>query len=238
MYGVMVWCQGVRGEKRVRMERRRLIDVEVFWVWVVRGEKTPQKLLNRRLAQGCKLLRKQGVEEVALDLEIDQQVLVEGGLRPISSVPLRRMLGVKLMEHQLQAQGIAPEEANVVIAGTRMDGQLVQAVKEMTLKWRYVMVDVDGSDGLCQQLRREYGVSVRQRPGRSALHRAHVIALYAPRPDLPALPQMLSLYDQSEPLPTLSWPTTWEMPNRLSPMDVCAMLAGGGRESAKAIDLA
>lgn len=71
------------------------------------------------------------------------------------------------------------------MAGSQLTGELVRTVTELSLRNRYVLLDLPyGGEELCRQLRREYGVTLLLSPAKEQLEGADVLLLFDRREDL------------------------------------------------------
>ena len=93
-----------------------------------------------------------------------------------------------------------------------MTGELVRTVTELSLRHRYVLLDVPyGGEELCRRLRREYGVSLLLGPDREQLEGADALVLFDPRADLRRRDGVtLPLYDEAAPMGGVSLPPALE----------------------------
>ena len=215
MMGLLLWKtpQAGRRERAVTLTERSVLRMRLLTGEILRGPRTPEALWRRRLARAAKAMRKRGVTRL-----IPPEGLAEGfpwekyGLRSVSTLPLRRRLAADWTWAQLSARGISPAGARVALSAGQMTGELVRTVTELSLRHRYVLLDVPrGGEELCRQLRREYGVSILLSPGREQLEEAEALVLFDPRADLRGEnPVTLSLWDESAPMPPLALPPALE----------------------------
>lgn len=215
MVGILVWKSPRPGKKQksVAVEERIVLHMRFLCAEIMRGPKTPDAVLRRRVLTAGKRLRKQGVTRIVLpeDFPFSEQ-LEKSGLRPVSTQALRRRLAADWVRLDLTKQGLSVAGAKVAVCGAQLTGELVRTVTELTLRHRYVLLDLPyGGEELCRQLRREYGVSLLLGPAKDQLEGAEALVLFDPRTDLACRnPVVLPLYDESAPLPPLSLPPALE----------------------------
>ena len=151
-----------------------------------------------------------GVQTCALPIYTEQ--LARCGLRPVSTLALRRALAADWVWSGLGAEGRTAAGARVAVTAAALTGEVVRTVTELALRHRYVLLDLPyGGEELCRQLRREYGVSLLLGPDREQLEGAEALVLFDRRPDLSlANPVALRLYDEEQALPPLALPPGME----------------------------
>ena len=134
------------------------------------------------------------------------------GVRPVSTLALRRRLASDWVRQGLAERGVSPGGARIAVSAAQMTGELVRAVTELSLRHRYVLLDVPyGGEELCRRLRREYGVSLLLGPDREQLEEADALVLFDPRTDLRRRSGVtLPLYDEAAPMRGLSLPPALE----------------------------
>ena len=126
----------------------------------------------------------------------------------MSTLALRRRLAADWVRQALAEGGVPPGGARVAVSAAQMTGELVRTVTELSLRHRYVLLDVPyGAEELCRRLRREYGVSLLLGPSKDQMEGAEALVLFDPRTDLSLKnPVALRLYDEGQALPPLSLP--------------------------------
>lgn len=215
MIGILMWKEPQAGiwQRQVVLTEQNVLHMRFLCAEVVRGPRTPEAAVRRRAAAAAKRLRKQGVTRTVLPENFACGAQLEKyGVRPVSTLALRRRLAADWVRAALEERGTAPGGARVAVSAGQMSGELVRTVTELALRHRYVLLDVPyGGEELCRQLRREYGVTLLLKPGREQLEEADVLALFDPRTDLRrhggvALP----LYGEEADLPGLSLPPALE----------------------------
>ena len=138
--------------------------------------------------------------------------LEKHGLRPVSTLPLRRSLAAQIVGWHLERLGLGAG-ARVAVAGEQLTGELARTVTELCLRCRYVLLGLPyGGEELSLQLRREYGVSLLLGAAREQLEGAEALVLFGERRDLSRKnPVVLALYEGSgEELPPLVLPPALE----------------------------
>ena len=236
MIGMLLWKEPVKGEKtkRIQIGRRSVLQMQFLCAEIARGEKTSELLLRRSILRAARRLRKEGVTQVVLPEAFPYgDELVRCGLRAVSTLPLRRALAAELVRAQLDACAIVPAQARIAVCGEYLTGELVRAVTQLALRYRYVFLDLpSGGEALCRQLRREYGVSVVFDPARSQLETADVFLLFREQEEfLQKRERVLVLYEDGAVfLPPLQIPQELEkqLPQGAERMQLLSALAEGG----------
>lgn len=213
MVGMLVWRTPQEGkrEKAVILQERSILHVRLQSAEILRGEKTPETVVRRRIRAAARKLQKLGIRQVILPTDFEHEDLLEAwGLQRVSTLPLRQMLSADWARRRLEEQKIPAASARVAVIAEGLTGAIVRTVTELALRHRYVMLQVSyGGEELCHQLRREYGVSLLLRPGREQLDAADVTLLFAPRPGL-GREGCLAIWDEAVSLPQLSLPPALE----------------------------
>ncbi len=215
MIGILLWRepQAGRRQRQIALAERSILHMRFLVAEVARGPWTPEAALRRRAAAAAKRMRKRGVTRVVLPEGFAYTAQMEKqGVRPVSTLALRRRLAADWVRELLARRGISPGGARVAVAAEQMSGELVQTVTELALRHRYILLDVPyGGEEFCRQLRREYGVSLLLKPDRAQLEEADALVLFDPRMDLrPGGGGVLQLYGEASPLPPLSLPLAME----------------------------
>lgn len=235
MVGMLLWKGPQDGGRRrsVTVREVSLLHMRFLQAEVLRGPKTPETVLRRRVAAAGKRLRRQGVTRVILPegFAFGAQ-LARCGLRPVSTLALRRELAADWVRWLLAEKGLSAAGARVAVTAAQLTGEVARTVTELTLRHRYVLLDLPcGGEELCRQLRREYGVSLLLGPAREQLEGAEALVLFDQRTDLARKnPAVLALYDEAAPLPPLSLPPALEerLPAGLERPQLLAALREGG----------
>ena len=130
----------------------------------------------------------------------------------MSTLALRRRLAADWVRQALAERGVSPGGARIAVSAAQMTGELVRTVTELSLRHRYVLLDVPyGGEELCRRLRREYGVSLLLGPDREQLEGADALVLFDPRADLRRRDGVtLPLYDEAAPMGGVSLPPALE----------------------------
>ena len=211
MIGMLIWKEPGKLEKAVAVKERSILRVRFWCAEVLRGPKTPEAVLRRRVAAAGKRLRKQGVTRVVLPEEFAYGPQLEKwDLHPVSTLGLRRAIAADWVRWFLAEQGTPAAGARVAVSAEQLTGEVVRTVTELSLRHRYVLLDLPyGGEELCRELRREYGVSLLLGPAREQLEGADALVLFDARKDLKN-PAVLALYDESQPLPPVSLPPAME----------------------------
>lgn len=184
MIGLLVWKSPERGvqQKRIVSQPCSVLQMRMLRVEVLRGEKTPEAVMRRRVAAAAKRFRREGITEIVPPEGFAYLPQLEKeGVRAVSGLSLARALAGRLVRREAERIGKAPTEIRVAVCGEALTGELVRTVRELALLYRYVMLEVPaGGEELSGQLRREYGVSLLVNPGRAQMEQADVTALFSP----------------------------------------------------------
>lgn len=211
MVGYLTWAEPHKGRKSIQLEDRHILRMRFLQAEVV---KNPHgALLTRRVLAAGKRLRKRGVTQMVLPEEFPYGELLEKcGLRPVSTLALRRGIAAGWVREGLAAKSQPVAGARVAVTAASLTGEAVRTVTELCLRHRYVLLDLPyGGEELCRQLRREYGVSLLLGPSKDQLEGAEALVLFDPRTDLSLKnPVALRLYDERQPLPPLVLPPSLE----------------------------
>ena len=243
MIGLLVWKSSERGmrQKRITGEVCSVLQMRMLRVEVLRGEKTPEAVLRRRVNAAAKRFRRAGVTEIVMpDGFAYVSQLEKEGVRIVSRLPLTRALAARLVRREVERRELPPASVRVALCGEALTGELVRTVRELALLYRYVLLEVpDGGEELSRQLRREYGVSLLVNPGRAQMERAEVTALFSPR-EGEGQGAILPLYEGAEiRLPRLCLPPMLEeqLPQTVERTVLLAALLRGGAIRADQIRL-
>lgn len=207
MVGLIAWAEPKRGQKSVRLEEDLILRMRFLRADIARS--AHPAVLRRRVLAAGKRMRKRGVSQVVLPEEFPYaEALSKCGLRPVTTLPLRRAIAADWVRAGLAEQGQPVAGARVAVVAASLTGEVVRAVTELTLRHRYVLLDLPyGGEELCRQLRREYGVSLLLGPDRNQLEGAEALVLFDRRMDLSlGNPVVLRLYDEGQALPALGLP--------------------------------
>lgn len=211
MVGYLAWAEPKKGERSVRLEERHILRMRFLQAEIT---KSPHgAVLRRRVLAAGKKLRKRGVTQVVLPEAFPyREQLTKCGLRPVSTLALRRAIAADWVRADLAAKGQPVAGARVAVAAASLTGEAVRTVTELCLRHRYVLLDLPyGGEELCRQLRREYGVSLLLGPSKDQLEGAEALVLFDPRTDLSLKnPVVLRLYDEKQALPPLLLPPGME----------------------------
>ena len=215
----------------VTLREVSVLHVRFLRAGILRGDRTPEAAVRRRVKAAGKKLLRQGTGRVILPAGISAGDLPEG-LCPVGTLPLRRAIAADWCGQLLRLRGKNPAGARVLVTANALSGEVVRTVTELALGNRYVLLDVPyGGDTLANQLRREYGVSLLLSPTRQQMEEADVLVLFAARTDLRRRdPAVLRLYDEAAPLPPLLLPPVLEgqMPPGLCRPQLLAVLVESG----------
>lgn len=212
MYSVVAW----RAPSKAPLAQRcPLGPIWVQGLWLERTERTPKWLVRHRVNRGRKWLESRGITQGVCPPEME-------GLAPVSTVALRQGLAVAQLAQVLAQQAIPPPLATVGLVAERMTPRLFQTVEQLALRHRHVLLQVAGGEEACQRLRGLYGVAVQCNLGLNALRRCDAVVGFAP---MAGLEPAVVTYDETAWLPPLCWPTQWQCPPQVSPLQGWAMVA-------------
>lgn len=215
MIGMLLWKepQGGIPLRTVTLAERSILRTRFLCAEIARGPRTAEMTLRRRAGTAARRLRRAGVTRVVLPEGFPWGSQLEKyGVRPVSTLSLRRRLAADWVRGALAEAGVSPAGARVAVSAAQMTGELVRTVTELSLRHRYVLLDVPyGGEELCRRLRREYGISLLLGPDRPQLEAADALVLFDPRTDLRRTGGVtLPLYDEAAPMGTLSLPPALE----------------------------
>lgn len=207
MVGYLAWAEPKRGQRSIHLEEQHILRMRFLKADIA---KSPHgAVLRRRCMTAGKKLRRQGVTQVVLPEHFPfQEQLEKCGLRPVSTLALRRAIAADWVREGLAAEGQPVAGARVAVSAASLTGEAVRTVTELCLRHRYVLLDLPyGGEELCRQLRREYGVSLLLGPSKDQLEGAEALVLFDSRTDLTLKnPVVLRLYDEKQALPALTLP--------------------------------
>lgn len=215
MTGILLWKEktpGVR-QKAVTLREIRILHLRMLCAEVLREERTPEALLRRRVLAAAKKLRKAGVHMVVLPEDLPGDFLPERmGLQRVSTVPLRQMIAADWVRLELRKKNLLSAETRVAVSAPQLTGEVVRTVTELVLRHRYVLLDVPrGTEEFSRRLRREYGVSLLDGTDPRQMEKAEARVIFDQREEQRAEnPVVLSLADESVPLPALLLPPVLE----------------------------
>lgn len=215
MIGILLWkeSQGGLRQRTVTLVERNILHMRFLCADIVRGPRTMEPALRRRVNAAAKRLRRAGVTRVVLPEGFAWGAQLERqGVRPVSTLALRRRLAADWVRRALAERGASPVGARIAVSAAQMTGELVRTVTELALRHRYVLLDVPyGGEELCRRLRREYGVSLLLGPDRAQLEEADALVLFDPRTDLGRKDGVtLPLYDEAAPMGGVALPPALE----------------------------
>ena len=173
MIALLEWVLPERGKRRkaAAVKEEIVLHLRLYRMGVLRGPRTPETVLRRRVLAAGKRLRKMGVTQAVLPEGFPYgRELARCGVRPVSTLPLRRALAAVWVRWVLQKQGKGTAGVRVAVCAAQLTGEVVRTVTELCLRHRYVLLDLPyGGEELCRQLRREYGVSLLLGPSKEHL---------------------------------------------------------------------
>lgn len=215
MFGILIWAPPERGkrQKTVEVAERMLLHTRFTCVYVLRGPRTPETVIRRRVASAARKFQRLGIRRVVLPEAFSYEALLaRREVEPVDTLTLRRELATELVRRGLEDRRLSGG-GRVAVSADAMSAELVRTVTELALRCRYVLLDVPfGGEELAGRLRREYGVSLLLAPDRAQLESAEALVLFAPRTDLRrGNPVVIEAYrGSSAPLPPLLLPPALE----------------------------
>jgi len=233
MVGMLLWKSPRPGkrEKAVTIREWSILHVRFQCAEILRGPKTPEAVLRRRVATAGKRLRKLGISRVVLPEDfLYEQQLRKLELQPVSTMVLRRALAADWVRWILTERGVPLAGARVAVCAESLTGEVVRTVTELVLRHRYVLLDLPyGGEDLCRQLRREYGVSLLLGASQDQLEGAEVLVQFDNRREFHG-GTTLAVYDESVQMPPMSLPPVMEerLPAGVNREQILAVLYGAG----------
>lgn len=213
MVGMLVWKTPQTGkrEKGLLIRERNVLHMRLVCAEILCGGKTPEAVVRRRVRLAVKRLQRMGIRQVVLPEHFPWKGLLEqGGIQPVSTVPLRQMLAADWVRWNLKERNIPAGGARVAILADRMTGAVVRTVTELALRHRYVMLKVSyGGEDLSSQLRREYGVTLLLNPNREQIESADCVVLFEKQAGEYGK-RKICLYEEEAELPQLLLPPALE----------------------------
>lgn len=208
MIGMLIWDRAGHGLRPVRMKEISVLHVRFLCGEVTALERTAAVARSHRLRTAGRRLLRQGVERVVLPEGSAADVLPKG-LRPVSTLALRRAIAADWAGELLRLRQQPPGGARVLVTANALSGEVVRTVTELALCHRYLLLTIPfGGEELCRRLRREYGVSVLLNPTAEQMAEAAVQIAFDPVEA--AGGGFLPLYDEQLPLPALLLPPSIE----------------------------
>jgi len=209
MIGFIAWQEAAPGkrQKAVVLREESILHTRFLKAEILRKEKTPEAVLRRRVLAAGKRLHRLGITQVVWpDMFAYGEMLSACGIRPVSTLPLRRALAADWLQWALEQRFGTSAGGRIAISAQRLTGEVVRTVTEVALRHRYVLLDLPGGgEDLCRQLRREYGISLLLAPTGEQLEEASALILFDKRDDsVGGNGVVLPLFDESVPMPALS----------------------------------
>ena len=137
MVGMLLWKPPGKRERGVQLRERSILHTRLLYADVIRGPRTPEAVLRRRVAAAGKRLHKHGITQVVLPEDFPYgELLAKAGLRPVSTLPLRRAVAGDWVRWSLGVRGIPPAGARVGVCAAALTGDVVRTVTELVLRHR------------------------------------------------------------------------------------------------------
>ena len=168
MVGMMRWDPAGHMLRPVTLREVSVLHVRFLRAGILRGDRTPEAAVRRRVKAAGKKLLRQGTGRVILPAGISAGDLPEG-LCPVGTLPLRRAIAADWCCQLLRLRGKNPAGARLLVTANALSGEVVRTVTELALRHRYLLLEVPcGGEELCRRLRREYGAA--PRPSICSIH--------------------------------------------------------------------
>ena len=173
---------------------KNLLGLRFLQVTLPGGRKLLGKWYAARAARAMEKLR---IRQAVFPCDFPwQDLFIRRGVLPVDTLPFHRRMAPQVVKKAMADRGLSPGSSTVAVVGERMTGELEKILTELALQMRYLTLSVPyGGEDFCQSLRREYGVSVLQSPGREQLAQAQALLLFAPWEGPAENPVVLHLYD-------------------------------------------
>lgn len=231
MFGFVKW--GEKGAKGLVAEETALCGMWVFQTTIGRES----RFLCHRAA---KAMQRRGIRQAVFPVGFPYiESFLKRGIRPVDTVGLHRQLAAEAVRCAMEELDLAAGSAVVAVVGDRLTGDLQRTVTELCLRNRYVLLAVPyGTEAMCRQLQREYGVSLLQRPTMDQVERADIVLLFDPREGLTLRNRcVLPLYEEGREHWTLGLPEQMRLPEGCDVEQIAAALVQGGVLRANQIEI-
>lgn len=192
MIGYIAYREDV---KTWAVEEKNILGLRFLRLTLPKGRKVLGKLYANRAARAMGRL---GVRQAVFPTDFPwEELFTRRGVLPVDTMPLYRRMAPLIVRKQMADLRLSPGNTTVAAVGDNLTGELGKILTELALQVRYLNISMKyGAEEFCHSLRREYGVSVLQRPTRAQLEAAQALLLFAPREELTCNnPIVLHLYD-------------------------------------------
>lgn len=153
MLGRICWTEN----RRMYLRKEQILGMACLTL----GLPSRKNGLERKLGKGCRLLLKGRVTRVLTPPDFPGwNILLRYGLRPVDTAALRCALAPAWVRVSLQATGVRPEQATVVLLGERESPAMVCTARILCSLVRHLVVDVPKGQGLAGRLRQEFGLPI------------------------------------------------------------------------------
>ena len=180
------------------VEEKNLLGLRFLQLTLPKGRRLTGKYYANRAARA---MGKLGIRQAVFPVDFPWwEVFTRRGVLPVDTLPLYRRMAPQIVKRQMADLGLSPGATTVAAVGDNLTGELAKILTEIALQVRYLSVSMRyGAEEFCHSLRREYGISVLQRPTRTQLEEAQVLLLFIHREDLgESNPITLRLYGPEE----------------------------------------
>ena len=126
MIALLEWTPPERGKRRkaVTVKEDSVLHLRLYRASLQRGPRTPEAILRRRVLAAGKRLRKLGVTQAVLPAAFPYvQELARCGVRPVSTLSLRRALAADWVRWALEGKGQSPAGARVAVCAAQLTGE-------------------------------------------------------------------------------------------------------------------
>ena len=153
MLGRIRWGSGRKTVGTVE----QILGLPILTVDLPRHARRPERALRRGIA----LLRKNGVKRVLTPPKFPGwPLLIQAGLRPVDTAPLRRALAPAWVAAQLRRRDIPREQAVLRLSGEEREPALEGLARALCPLVRRLVFDLPGGNTAADRLRREMGLPV------------------------------------------------------------------------------
>lgn len=153
MLGRIRWGSG----RKIVFGAERMLDLSVLTVALPQRARRPERAVRK----GISLFLKHRVKYVLTPSDFPWwSILIELGLRPVDTIPLRCALTPVWVTAQLKRRGITQEQAILRLKGERWEPALEGLARDLCPIVRRLVFDVPGGEAVANRLRCEMGLPV------------------------------------------------------------------------------
>ncbi len=130
MVGLLIWAEPKKGQRSVRLEERPVQRMRFLQAEIVKS--SHGAILSRRVLAAGKKLRKRGVTQIVLPEAFPfREQIIKCGLRPVSTLALRRAIAADWVRTGLAEKGMPVAGARVAVSAAVLTGEAVRTVTEL-----------------------------------------------------------------------------------------------------------